>query len=165
MSVIFTTVDVRSIRDALQNETNNLVKNIWYTRRIACVEAVGEVLNEYGYLPSGTTWYASGNDCVFEVDKGGKYDLAHYFHEGMIYGPNIPIFEKYEYDANGKKHGVGEIIKYRSPKGKKKKPTGRYLKQGPYKSTGVRHWTEAIEKDGALYDAYMRRCEELLLRK
>ena len=40
---------------------------------------------------------------------------ARYLYYGEIYGPNIPIFEG------------GELAGFRSPKGKKKHPTGRKL--------------------------------------
>ena len=42
-----------------------------------------------------------------------KTPYAHYMHEGMVYGPNIPYVQK---DGS---------IEWRSPKGKKKHPTGR----------------------------------------
>lgn len=38
---------------------------------------------------------------------------AHYMYEGLVYGPNIPLF-----------NAEGVIVGWRSPKGKKKHPTG-----------------------------------------
>lgn len=59
---------------------------------------------------------------------------AHYMYEGEIYGPNIPLFD-----------AEGNVIGWRSPKGKKKHPTGRYF---DYTSpTATMHWDEAALTD------------------
>lgn len=149
MSEISFHVDVRAIRDTLQNEAEDYVKNIWADRKAACINAVGEVLDENGYLPEGTTWEAYGNACWFSVDKGTDTDLAHYFHEGMIYGPNF---------------FVKKIGEWRSPAGKPKKPNGKYLNQYPGSHLGVQHWTEAVEEGGPLYDEFINRCAVILRR-
>lgn len=145
MGSISLSVDVRAIRDSLQNEAEDYVKNIWYTRRLACLNAAGEVLNKNGYLPSGTTWEAAGDECQFYVEKDGK-DLTRHFYEHEIYGPNF---------------FVKKIGQWRSPKGKPKYPTGRYYTSP---KLGKRHWTEAIEENGPLYGEYIDRCREILLR-
>ena len=55
---------------------------------------------------------------------------AHYMYAGEIYGPNIPIFD-----------AEGNLIGWRSPKGKKKHPTGRYF---DYTSpTATMYWDRA----------------------
>lgn len=50
------------------------------------------------------------------VTYPGPY--AHYMYYGQVYGPNIPV----ERDSSG------NVIAWRSPKGKKKHPTGRPIK-------------------------------------
>ena len=54
---------------------------------------------------------------------------AHYMHEGIVYGPNIPIKQK------------DGTIEWRSPKGKKKHPTGKPIS---YRTDGhplaTAHW-------------------------
>lgn len=150
MAEISYSVDVRAIRDQLQNEANDYVTHIWDARKNACIAAAGDVLNDNGYLPNGTTWEAWNGACWFSVDKGTGTDLAHYFFEGQIYGPNFFIKK------------LGE---WRSPKGKQKYPNGKMLKQGPNTGLGVRHWTDALRPpSGALYNAYLQRCEEILRR-
>lgn len=148
MGEISLSVDVRAIRDSLQNEAEDYVKNIWYTRRLACLDAAGEVLNKNGYLPKGTTWEAVGNECQFYVERGGK-DLTHYFHEGLQYGPNFFIKQ------------LGE---WRSPKGKPKRVVHPIYTQGIGSPAGVAHWTYAISEKGPLYAEYVDRCREILLR-
>lgn len=147
MSEISFDVDVRAIRDELQAEGGRYVKLISGNRKNACIEAVGDVLDENGYLPEGTTYEAWRNACWFSVDKGTGADLAHYFHEGQIYGPNMFI---------------RKLDEWRSPAGKPKSPTGRYLNQYPGSSLGVRHWTEAVQPGGPLYYQFIERCEEIL---
>ena len=150
MAEIYFDVDVRQIRDTLQDEMDSYVKRISTQRKNACIEAAGDVLNEHGYLPKGTTWEAWNGACWFSVDKGTGADLAHYFHEGIKYGPNF---------------FVKKLGEWRSPAGKPKTPNGKYLNQYPGSPSGVRYWTEAIQSpDGELYDEYLRRCEEILRR-
>ena len=58
---------------------------------------------------------------------------AHYLYHGEVYGPNIPIFED----------DSGIPTTYRSPKNKKKYPTGRPIKFSPDKNPNAQaHWTE-----------------------
>ena len=162
MSELRFNVDVKKIRDEIQDEANSYVKHIWQDRKDACIEAVGDVLEEHGYLPDGTTWEAWNGACWFSVVRDDA-ELGHYFHEGMIYGPNIPIFSDYK-NVGGKRIGIGEPIKYRSPKGKPKHPNGGYLNQYPGSHLGVQHWTKAVEEGGELYGIYEDRCKEILRR-
>lgn len=152
MGEIYLHVDVYAVRDKLMAEGKNVVQKIWANRKDACINALGEVLDENGYLPHGTTWDVYGDTCWFSVTKKDGHELAGYFHEGEIYGPNFLI-------ERGKLKG-----QWRSPKGKPKTPTGRYLSQYPGSPSGVRHWTEKIKEGGPLYDEYTRRCEEILRR-
>ena len=150
MSAISFTIDVHAIRDAIQDEAGSYVKHIWDERKRACIEAAGEVLDENGYLPEGTIWVASGDECWFYVEKDGK-DLTGHFYEHEIYGPNF---------------FVKKLGEWRSPKGKKKFPTGRYYTSP---KLGVRHWISGLidedsGKEGPLYAEFISRCEEILRR-
>ena len=61
---------------------------------------------------------------------------AHYLYYGEVYGPNIPIFED----------DSGIPTTYRSPKNKKKYPTGRALKIKTDKNPhATSHWWEAAK--------------------
>ena len=146
-------VDVKFIRDAIQNEAQDYVQRLMDRRKNDCIEAAGDVLNDAGYLPHGTTWEAWNGACYFSVDKGTGADLAHYFHEGIVYGPNFFV----------KKIGA-----WRSYRGMTKYPVG-FLPQGPGEPAGVTQWTEALvpgspEFNQGLFNEYMRRCEEILRR-
>ena len=154
----------RAIREALDN-TTDYVQRIADARRTECLYAIADVLNENGYLPTGTTWDVEGNLLYFYTYKeGSDEDLAHYFHQGLIYGPNIPVFREYAY-SDGRRYGIGEPYKFVSPKGQKKHLTGEYIaSQGPGSPTGVSHWTEAVEEGGELFDEVVERCEEILRR-
>ena len=85
--------------------------------------------------------------------------MAHYFHEGMIYGPNIPIFEK---DAEGRK--TDKILRFFSPKGKTKHYIYDMRTQGRYKPAGVAHWTKEVQKGGSLYAQLEQRIADILRR-
>lgn len=71
-------------------------------------------------------------------------EYSHYMHEGLVYGPNIPIFED------------GVIVGYFSlaPKGGKK-PTGEKLQYSTEKhSKATHHWEEAMMRDeGDVFEA------------
>ena len=149
MGMISINVDVHFIRDAIQDEAESYVKRIMSGRKEACIEAAGDVLDEHGYLPDGTVWVAYGDECWFSVDKGTGTDLAHYFHEGIMYGPNF---------------FVKKLGEWRSPKDKKKYPNGKMLNQYPGSPSGVQYWTEAIQPGGPLFNEYIWRCEEILRR-
>lgn len=151
MSTISFNVPYREIQQALLDNSEDIVKHIWQDRKTACVNAAGEVLDENGYLPNGTRWFASGDTVWFVVEKDGK-DLTHYFYEGLVYGPNFLI-------TRGKLAG-----EWRSPKNKKKFPTGDYLNQYPYAPSGVRHWTEALDENGDLRYEFEERVGEILRR-
>lgn len=78
---------------------------------------------------------------------------AHYQYEGIIYGPNIPFFDK-----NGK------IIKWRSPKDKPKHPTGRFIKYDTHgHPLATRHWDEAMLKNRG--DEFTEEVRKLLIAK
>ena len=123
-------VPYREVQEVLLEEGENVVKRIWQNRKDACLMAAGEVLEENGYLPYGTTYEPWGDSLWFSVDKGTNADLAHYFHEGIIYGPNFFIKK------------IGE---WRSPKGKQKFAKGPMTKQGIKQPSGVAHWTEYLD--------------------
>ena len=163
MSVIEFRLPTRAIKDAIDNSANEFVKHVMAPRRIECLEAVGEVLEENGYLPTDTDWYVENELLYFSVYKDESEDLAHYFHEGLIYGPNIPVYESYE-TIHGRRYGVGAIKRWVSPKGQKKYQTGAYLDQYPGSPLGVQHWTEAVMEGGELFDEVVERCEEILRR-
>ena len=117
---------IRAIKNALDNSANEFVKHVMAPRKEECLEAVGEVLEENGYLPYDTYWYVENELLYFSVWKDNSADdLAHYFHEGLIYGPNIPVFSEYTY-VNGRRYGIGEPYRFVSPKGQKKYQTGQY---------------------------------------
>lgn len=65
-----------------------------------------------------------------------EYDTpyAHYMYRGEVYGPNIP-----------QKDAAGNIIGWRSPKGKAKYPTGRPL-QYHHPGTGSQWFEKAKQK-------------------
>lgn len=61
---------------------------------------------------------------------------ARYLYYGEIYGPNIPIYKD------------GQFIGFRSPKGKKKLPTGRPLKYNTSKNPlAGKMWFERMKAD------------------
>ena len=67
---------------------------------------------------------------------------AHYQYIGEVYGPNIPIFEN------------GIIVGWRSPKDKKKHPTGRAIQYSLEKhEKASREWDKAMmrSEDGQLF--------------
>jgi len=164
MSTVTMRLPGRAIREALDNSMNEYVKHIMEPRRTECLYAVADVLDENGYLPKDTTWEVYANQLYFYTFKDDSAeDLAHYFWEGQIYGPNIPTFSQYQY-IDGKRWGIGEPTRYFSPKGKRKYPTGEYLDQYPGSPMGVQHWTEAVEAGGELFDEVVERCEEILRR-
>lgn len=150
MAEISMHVPYREIQQALLDVSDMYVKRIFMPRKKACIEAAGDVLFENGYLPKDTTWEAWGDACWFSVDKGTDKDLAHYFHEGMIYGPNFFI---------------KKIGQWRSPKGKEKYPNGKMLNQYVGSKLGVRHWTEAFnDKSGYMYNLLEERIADVLRR-
>lgn len=159
MSEINVSIPYRLIQEVLLEESDRYVKRIYQNRKEECILAAGDILQENGYLPKGTTYEAWGDQLWFSVDKGTNADLAHYFHEGMIYGPNIPIFKK---DANGEK--TNEILRFISPKGKSKQPIYPMKTQGINKPSGVAHWTDAIKPNGVLFNQLVWRIEEILRR-
>lgn len=147
MAEIHINVPYREIQEQLVSASDRYVKRIYQARKDACLMAAGDVLEENGYLPDGTT-YEPWNDMLwFSIDKGTNADLAHYFHEGMIYGPNFFI---------------KKINQWRSPKGKQKYPNGKMLNQYVGSHLGVRHWTEAVAKGGPLYYQLEERIAEIL---
>lgn len=157
-------VPYRQLQEVLLEMSEDYVKHIWQARKDACLMTAGQVLEEAGYLPKGTTYEPWNDQLYFSVDKGTDADLAHYFHEGMIYGPNKPIFEL---DAEGNR--TGNIVRFYSPKGEKKHPIYRMKNQGPTKPSGVYHWTTALQPGSenfnqGLYNEMVWRMEEILRR-
>lgn len=93
---------------------------------------LAELFEPYTPIDTGTLL-----DSVVVTSDGIMYDLdpdyAHYVYEGEIYGPNIPVVDK---DGN---------LRWVSPKGKPKYPTGRYMSyQNPL---ATRHWDETAISD------------------
>ena len=150
MAEISIHVPYKELQQELITTSDRYVKRIYQNRREACIMAAGDILEEKGYLPKGTTYEAWGDQLWFSVDKGTDADLAHYFHEGMIYGPNFFIKK------------IGE---WRSPKGKQKYPNGKMLNQYQGSPLGVRHWTEAVANGGPLYEELKMRIAEILEKK
>ena len=67
---------------------------------------------------------------------------AHYQYVGIVYGPNIPIYEN------------GVLVGWRSPKDKKKHPTGRDIQYSHEKhDRASREWDKAMLKseDGQIF--------------
>ena len=159
MSAISFRLPTRAIQDVLQQEADDYVKHVMEPRRTECLEAIAEVLESHGYLPNDTTWEVYANQLYFYVLKGENgEDLAHYFHEGWIYGPNYPV---YEVDERGNKTLTG----FRSPAGKFKYPIYEMGdRQGPNKPSGVAHWTDAVRENGALWQEVLDACREILRR-
>jgi len=183
MAAISLQVDFNALRQSLEGAEDEFVKRVWQPRREQCLMAAGDALKAHGYLPKDTTYEVTGGSTLwFSVYKGGsERDLAHYFFEGTLYGPNFPKFEEYEtwtdangkehyvYDSNGNRVGIGDPIDFKSPKGygTKHPLDGRPIPhQGQGEVNGVPHWTEylAEEKDGALWSDFRRRCEDILRR-
>ena len=167
-----------SIVNALDDSVN-YVTHIWKERREECLNEIALILQENGYLPKGTTWEIFGDRLYFSTYMpGSNVDLAHYFWEGQVYGPNIPKWDAYEMevgkngrpryvrDSRGYKIGKGDPSSYRTPGGWVKYPKeGQFLEgQGPGSPMGVRHWTEAVDNGGELFDEVVERCGEILRR-
>lgn len=74
-----------------------------------------------------------------QILKDGIYypaPYAHYMYIGQIYGPNIPIVQG------------GEIVGWRSPKGKKKTPTGRPIHYSTERHPlATKEWDKAMMRD------------------
>lgn len=167
-----------ALTSALNEAADDYVKHVFEPRRVECLEAIGELLDEEGYLPDDTTWEVFGDRLQFSTYKdSSNEDLAHYFFEGQIYGPNRPKWDEYEMtigkngkpkyvrDEKGRKIGKGEPSEYKTPAGTIKYPKkGQMLKQGVGSPMGVRHWTDAVQEGGALWDEVIDRCEEILRR-
>jgi len=61
---------------------------------------------------------------------------SHYMHEGVVYGPNIPVFED------------GVIVGYFSLPDRKKHPTGEKIKYSTEKHPqATHHWEQAMMRD------------------
>ena len=178
MSNFMFSLPVGAIKDAIDNSANEYVKHVLEARKTQCLEAIGEILDDNGYLPTGTTWEVFGSRLTFSTYKpGSDEDLAHYFWEGRVYGPNRPEWDQYQMttgkngrpkyvrDELGRKVGIGEPSKYRTPAGMIKYPKDQYLEgQGVGSSMGVRHWTDAVSEGGDLWDQVIERCGEILRR-
>ena len=74
-----------------------------------------------------------------------RQPYAHYMYVGMVYGPNIPIFED------------GIIVGWFSPPGKEKHPTGRAIQYSPERHPlATKEWDIAMMRDRG--DAF---CDEV----
>ena len=80
---------------------------------------------------------------------------SHYMHEGVVYGPNIPIFED------------GVIVGYFSLPGRKKQPTGEKLKYFTDKHPkATHHWEQAMMQDeGDAFEADVKNIVTHYLKK
>ena len=75
--------------------------------------------------------------CICAIGQGlivYATPYARYLYYGEIYGPNFPIFEG------------GELAGFRSPKGKKKHPTGRPLTYRGAPERGA-YWFERMKAE------------------
>lgn len=85
-----------------------------------------------------------------------KSPYAHYMYEGIVYGPNIPIYE-----------GEGEakvIVGYYSIPGRKKQPTGKDIvynhDQHPLADS---HWDKRMMEDRG--DEFTKEVSDIILRR
>ena len=85
--------------------------------------------NETGTL--STSCYSATDVGSGIIVYPGPY--AHYMYKGIVYGPNFPV----EFDSEG------NVLQWRSPKGKKKHATNRRLKY-----RGARGGTDTIRGTG-----------------
>ena len=77
------------------------------------------------------------------VNKQGitwRTPYAHYVWAGKVYGPNIPVFAE----------GTTQVIRFVSPKGKKKHPTGAQMQYSIGATTGPRWVDIAFEQSGRI---------------
>lgn len=78
---------------------------------------------------------------------------AHYMYIGEIYGPNIPV-----------KDEAGNIIRWFSPPGQKKTPTGRDMVYGTEKHPlASKEWDKAMMRDRR--DEFIEQVRNILVRK
>ena len=88
---------------------------------------------------------------------------ARYLYYGKVYGPNFPIVREKdgtEHIVFGRYSGDGIIIGWRSPKGKKKHPTGRDIQYSKDKHPlAGKMWFERMKADrkGDILQAAARR--------
>lgn len=100
--------------NAVRKEVNTMIKN---------------AINDYVPLKDGKLRRAIVTHKSITWGRGIAY--AHYQYAGQVYGPNIPVIKN------------GEIVRWVSPPGKKKYPTGRRLR---YATPGTQdHWDEAFK--------------------
>ena len=90
-----------------------------------------------GISKSGITYY-------------GPY--AHYMYVGEVYGPNIPIKED------------DIIVGWFSPKGEKKKPTGREIQYSKeMHPLASKEWDKAMMRDKG--DVFLKQVEDILVQR
>lgn len=95
---------------------------------------------------SATIHTVTGSGQIMQVTP-----YARYLYYGKVYGPNFPIVQ----ERDGTKHivfgrysGDGTIIGWRSPKGRKKHPTGRRLHYSKDKHPlAGKMWFERMKAD------------------
>jgi hypothetical protein len=97
--------------------------------------------------PFENKYISISSDCVHYIQP-----YAHYMYTGDVYGPNIPIIEN------------GIITGWWSPKGEKKKTTGKPLQYNTEKhSKATKKWLEVmVANDG---DRLCRQVENILKRR
>lgn len=77
---------------------------------------------------------------------------AHYQYVGMVYGPNIPIFQD------------GLLVGFRSIPGRKKDPTGREINYSTERHPlATKEWDKAMMRDKG--DEFIEQVRQLLIRK
>lgn len=77
---------------------------------------------------------------------------AHYQYIGMVYGPNIPIFQN------------GLLVGFRSIPGRKKDPTGREINYSTERHPlATKEWDKAMMRDKG--DEFIEQVRQLLIRK
>lgn len=107
---------------SLEFDKNNVLRRLGLERGGRAQKALDAAVIHYSqpFVPwaTGSLWRSAFTATKIgsgEVVWPGPY--AHYMWEGIVYGPNIPIFEE-----NGE-----TPTRFISPKGEKKHPTGKEL--------------------------------------
>lgn len=122
-------------------DTNHLLKKFHMEDRGKMQAAIDTAVLRYSgmYMPMDSGSLIARSHSATIIGSGrvvfpGPY--AHYLYHGEVYGPNIPIFED----------DSGIPTTYRSPKNKKKYPTGRALNIKTDKNPqATSHWWEVAK--------------------
>ena len=150
MGIIKTKVVVDE--DALQDRINQIIQDSAVGQEIHTVLA--KMCDPYVPMKTGTLAYRKLNVTPNFVQYEGPY--AHYMYEGMIYGPNIPIYENI---------GATKVITgYFSIPGKAKSPTGRYMTYSQeMHPLASRHWDKEMMRNNG--DAFVAEVKRILSRR